>query len=182
MRTCAARPRNGRHCPRAGRSIHPRTARTFPRWRASRPDPDASSSKLLDHERVKQTDEIRARRDLEPRPDLFRRASPADPTPCFEHQHPLPRPREVRRAGQAVVTCPDHDHVQGPRASSAIGAGRPRTPSVSAVRDGCCPGIGLLPPGMRAGDRRGENYCNRSLTARSWWLAVPGNHVSLTLT
>ncbi len=85
-----------------------------PRAGGDPPESSTGQAQLLDHQRVQEPDEVRARRDPIPRPDLFERASPADPLAGLQDEHPLARPGQIRRAGQPIMPRPHDDHVPGP--------------------------------------------------------------------
>ena len=78
-----------------------------------RPVAVARQRELLDHQRVQQADEVRARADHEAgiaeRP--FERARAADLIAPLEHEHRPARPREVGGGGESVVTRADNDGV-----------------------------------------------------------------------
>ena len=77
----------------------------------------ARQRELLDHQRVQQADEVRARADDEAgiaeRP--FERARAADLIAALEHEHRPARPREVGGGGEPVVASADDDGVPGTR-------------------------------------------------------------------
>jgi hypothetical protein len=72
---------------------------------------------------VQQPRQIRTRRHPHPRMRLRKRlldrARTAHPRPAFEHQHTLPRPRQIRRASQPIVPSPHHNHIPRPRCQLA---------------------------------------------------------------
>jgi phytoene dehydrogenase-like protein len=80
----------------------------------------ACEVQLRDHERVQQTDEVRARAHHEARigKGPFRRAGAAEPGPALEDQHGAAGTTEVRGGGQPVVSAADDHHV--PRASRRL--------------------------------------------------------------
>ena len=73
----------------------------------------ARQLELLDHERMEQADEVRARTDHEARiaERPLERARPTDLITALEHEHRPARAREVSGGGEPVVSAADHDRV-----------------------------------------------------------------------
>ena len=108
---------------------------------------------LVDHEVVEQAHDVgaRAHDEVGVGERALERARAAEPLAALEHEHRLAGPGEVGRAGQPVVAAADHDGVPVARGELVTGAGRPTSPSCSAISF-----MGFSPRWLRRGGAAGS--------------------------